>query len=89
MRSTCSFKDDHVITEMHAAMKAFKTKLRLWEMQILRENLGHFPCCQTMKEQVSVFPSAQFAEKLGILSADFTRRFADFEAQKSRFELGA
>ena len=40
-----------------------------------------------MKEQVSVFPSAQFAEKLGILSADFTRRFADFEAQKSRFEL--
>jgi hypothetical protein len=42
-----------------------------------------------MKEQVSVFPSAQFAEKLGILSADFTRRFADFEAQKSRFELGA
>lgn len=42
-----------------------------------------------MKEQVAaaVFPTTQFAEKLGILGADFTRRFADFEAQKSRFEL--
>ena len=78
---------DHAITDMHAAVKALKTKLRLWEMKILRENLGHFPCCQTMKEQVSVFPSAQFVEKLGILGADFTFRFADFEAQNSRFEL--
>ena len=40
-----------------------------------------------MKEQVSVSPCEQFAEKVGTLSADFTRRFADFEAQKSRFQL--
>ena len=56
---------------------------------MLQENLSHFPHCQTMKEQVAaaVFPTAQFVEKLGILGADFTRRIADFEAQKSRFEL--
>ncbi|KAL7407774.1 hypothetical protein ABVT39_013458 [Epinephelus coioides] len=54
-----------------------------------KENLSHFPSCQTMKEKLStaVFPSAQFADKLNILAADFRRRFADFEAQKSRFEL--
>ncbi|KAL7868449.1 hypothetical protein SRHO_G00098330 [Serrasalmus rhombeus] len=42
-----------------------------------------------MKEKLSttVFPSAQFADKLNILAANFQRRFADFEAQKSRFEL--
>ena len=42
-----------------------------------------------MKEQVStaVFPSAQFDEKLSILGADFTRRFADFDAQKSGLKL--
>ena len=53
---------------------------------MLKGNLGHFPCCQNIKEQIStdVFPSAQLAEKL---SAEFTRRFADFEAQKCRFEL--
>lgn len=42
-----------------------------------------------MKEQTdtAVMPFAQFAEKLILLGAEFTRRFADFEAQKCRFEL--
>ena len=78
-----------IITDMYATERAFKTKLCLWETQILQENLSHFPHCQTMKEKVAaaVFPTRQFTEKLGILGADFIRRFADFEAQKSRFEL--
>ena len=62
-----------VITDMYATVRAFKTKLRLWETQMLQENLSHFPHCQTMKEQVAAFPTTQFAEKLGILGADFTR----------------
>ena len=54
----------HVITDMYAAVRAFKTKLCLWETQMLQGNLGHFPCCQTMKEQISptVLPCTQFAE---------------------------
>ncbi|XP_063735205.1 general transcription factor II-I repeat domain-containing protein 2-like [Eleginops maclovinus] len=77
-----------VITDMYATVRAFKTQLRLWETQILQENLSHFPHCQTMKEQVPLFSQLDsLLEKLGILGADFTRRFADFEAQKSRFEL--
>ena len=56
---------------------------------MLQGNLGHFPCCQTMAEQISpaMLPSVQFAEKINALSAEFSRRFADFEAQKGRFEL--
>lgn len=48
-----------------------------------------FPCCQTIKAQIStaVFPCAQFAEKLSVLAAEFSRRFADFNVQKCRFEL--
>ena len=78
-----------VITDMYAAVRAFKTKLCLWETQMLQGNLGHFLRCQNIKEQIStnVFPSAQFAEKLSALSAEFTWRFADFEALKCRFEL--
>ena len=34
-----------------------------------------------------MFPSAQFTEKHSVLSAEFNRRLADFEAQKCRFEL--
>ncbi|XP_029698683.1 general transcription factor II-I repeat domain-containing protein 2-like [Takifugu rubripes] len=79
----------HIITDMYAAVRAFKTKLCLWKTQMLQGNLGHFPCCQTMAEQISpaVLPSAQFAEKINAFSAEFSRRFADFEAQKGRFEL--
>lgn len=42
-----------------------------------------------MKTQIStaVFPCAQFAEKLRVLGAEFSRRFADFDIQKCRFEL--
>lgn len=73
-----------VIADMYATVRAFKTKLRLWETQMLQENLSHFPHCETVKVQVAaaVFPTTRFAEKLGILGADFIRRFADFEAQK-------
>ena len=53
---------------------------------MVQGNLGYFPCCQIMAEQIFpvVLSSAQFAETL---SAEFSQRFADFEAQKGRFEL--
>ncbi|XP_063322782.1 general transcription factor II-I repeat domain-containing protein 2-like [Pelmatolapia mariae] len=78
-----------VISDLYSTVKAFKTKLSLWQTQMQKENLSHFPSCQTMKEKLStaLFPSAQFADKLNILAAEFRRRFADFEAQKNRFEL--
>lgn len=62
----------HVITDMHAAVRAFKTKLRLWKTQMLQGNFGHFPCCQTTAAQISpaVLPRAQFAEKIYALSAE-------------------
>ena len=78
-----------IITDMYAAVRAFKTKLCLWENQMLQGNPCHFPCCQSIKAQIStaVFPCAQFAEKLSVLAAEFSRRFANFDAQKCKFEL--
>lgn len=78
-----------VISDMYSTVKAFQTKLTLWEAQMRKENLSHFPSCQTMKDQLStsVFPSAEFADKISVLAAEFRRRFADFEAQKGRFAL--
>ena len=77
----------HTITDIYANVRAFKTELCLWTTQMLQGNLGHHPLCQTMAEQISpaVLPSAQFAEKVNALSAEPSRRFADFEAQKRRF----
>ncbi|XP_076011117.1 general transcription factor II-I repeat domain-containing protein 2-like [Genypterus blacodes] len=78
-----------VIADLYAAMRVFQTKLCLWKTQMLQGNLGYFPCCKTMQQQIStsVLPGAQFGEKLNILSVEFTRRFNDFEALKSRFGL--
>ena len=55
---------------------------------MLQGNLGHFLCCRMMKTQISaMFPCAQFSEKLSVFSAEFNQRFANFDVQKSRFEL--
>lgn len=58
-----------VISDMYNTVQVFKTKLSLWETQMRKENLSHFPTCRIMKEKLStaVFPSAQFADKLNIL----------------------
>ena len=40
----------HTITDMNAAVRAFKTKLCLWKTQMLQRNLGRFPCCEIMAE---------------------------------------
>ncbi|GAA6098908.1 general transcription factor II-I repeat domain-containing protein 2-like, partial [Tachysurus ichikawai] len=76
-----------VITDMYAAVRAFKTKLCLWEKEMLQGNLNHFLCCQTIKTQISTVVCAQFAERLSVLGAEFSQRFADFDVQKCRFQL--
>ena len=76
-----------IIRDMYTSVRAFKTKLCLWENQLLQGNTGHFPCCETIKPQFSTAICAQFAEKLGVLGVEFSRRFGDFDGQKCRFEL--
>ncbi|XP_039190545.1 general transcription factor II-I repeat domain-containing protein 2-like [Crotalus tigris] len=80
---------DRVIMDMYGAVKAFQFKLRLWETQMQHGNLSHFPCCQTITNQVSsaVFLDAHFANKLNALQMEFARRFVDFEEQKFNFGL--
>ena len=72
----------------HVCSSCVCVKLCLWK-SLLQGNLGQFPCSQIMAEQIfpTVLPSAQFAEKINALSAEFSRRFVDSEAQKRRFEL--
>ncbi|XP_061765856.1 general transcription factor II-I repeat domain-containing protein 2-like [Nerophis ophidion] len=72
-----------IITDMYSSVRAFKTKLCLWENQLL----GHFPCCQTIKTQIFTAVCAHFSEKLSVLGAEFSRRFGDFDGQKCKFEL--
>lgn len=63
--------------------EGFKTKLCLWENQILQGNLGHFPCCQTVKSQISVFPWVCWKTPD---TQQFTWWFVDFDVQKRRLK---
>lgn len=42
-----------VISDMCSTVTAFQTKLSLWETQMQKETLSHFPSCQTTKEKRS------------------------------------
>lgn len=53
---------DHLAPQLHAHMKAFCVKLRLFEPQLCTFNVAHFP---TLSEIRSVFPKADLADKKG------------------------
>lgn len=79
-----------VITDLYDAVRPFQAKLCLWETHIRK--FGHFLCCQKLANHVStaVFLTAHFADNLGTLgtfSDTISRRFIDFGAQKSKYEL--
>ena len=78
----------HIITDMYTTVRVFKTKLSLLKTQMLQGNLGNFPSCQAMAEQISfaVLASTHFAEKVNTLSIELSQRFADFEAENGIFE---
>ncbi|XP_010771180.1 general transcription factor II-I repeat domain-containing protein 2A, partial [Notothenia coriiceps] len=79
-----------LITEMWDSVKAFELKLRLWEGQMRRGNLTHFPTCQTISATVTIpRPTQVYADKLNTLKEEFSRRFADFESQKFNIDLFA
>lgn len=65
---------DRLISDMYSTVKAFETKLTLWEAQMREEYWSHFPSGHTMKEKLSigVFLSTQFAKtKISMFAADY------------------
>jgi hypothetical protein len=65
----------HLTNEMFAEIKAFESKLRLWELQLLSNNMAHFPTLRTEKPT----DTKKYAEDIQILQPECSSLFQDFE----------
>ncbi|XP_033606233.1 general transcription factor II-I repeat domain-containing protein 2 isoform X2 [Cryptotermes secundus] len=79
-----------LICEIYTAVKLFRRQLALIESQIMSSCFVHFPCCQTVKEEVdSPFPHEFAGDIFSELKKQFQQRFSDLDASAediSRFE---
>lgn len=84
---------DQLVPQLHAHMKAFCVKLRLFEAQLRTFNVAHFP---TLSEIRSAFPKADLTDKKGkyvsvitSLMTEFSKRFQDFSTIENDIKLFA
>ncbi|MCJ8731192.1 hypothetical protein PDJAM_G00196560 [Pangasius djambal] len=84
---------DQLVPQLHAHMKAFCVKLRLFEAQLRTFNVAHFP---TLSELRSAFPKADLSDKKGkyvsvitSLMTEFSQRFQDFSTIENDIKLFA
>jgi hypothetical protein len=66
---------------MFAKIKAFESKLRLWELQLRSNNMAHFPTLRTEKPT----KTKKYAEEIQILQQEFSSRFQDFRKHEAAF----
>ncbi|KAK0141946.1 General transcription factor II-I repeat domain-containing protein 2 [Merluccius polli] len=84
---------DQLVPQLHANMKAFCVKLRLFETQLCTFNVAHFP---TLSEIKSDFPKDDLSDKKGkyvsvitSLMTEFSQRFQDFSVIEKEIKLFA
>ena len=79
---------DHVITDMYAAMRAFKTKLCLWETKMLQGNLAIFRAAKRLKSRSLLTCFQHSLLKNSAHSApSLTGNLPTLKPKKFRFEL--
>ena len=66
---------------------SFERKLHLFQIQLDKTLLAHFPCLETTKAQIPDINCAKYAESVGKLCSEFTNRFADFRKCEMEFKL--
>jgi hypothetical protein len=57
---------NQLVSDIFAHVKAFVVKLRLWEIQLTKQNTVHFSTLNDRAESVS-FNAAKYATEIGVL----------------------
>jgi hypothetical protein len=75
-----------LVNDIFAHVKAFEVKLRLWEIQLTKQNTAHFLTLNDRAESVS-FNAAKYATEVGVLKEEFKSRFQDFRKHETSFRM--
>ncbi|XP_069891678.1 general transcription factor II-I repeat domain-containing protein 2B-like isoform X1 [Dipodomys merriami] len=74
-----------LVTRMFDLFRAFLAKLALWETQLARNNLAHFPTLRAVSRSAS--DALGYIPRIAGLKAEFQARLAAFHAQESELRL--
>ncbi|KAJ8261019.1 hypothetical protein COCON_G00167420 [Conger conger] len=80
------------VTAMFDCVRAFTTKLKLWECQLSQNNFAHFPACKSLLGKLHSdmqFCGTEYALVLKLLLDEFDRRFADFSRHRDALQMFA
>jgi hypothetical protein len=69
-------------------VKAFEVKLRMWKIQLTKQNTAHFTTLNDKAKSVS-FNAAKYVTEVGGLREEFKSRFQDFKKHKTSFRMSA
>ncbi|XP_005344722.1 general transcription factor II-I repeat domain-containing protein 2 isoform X1 [Microtus ochrogaster] len=74
-----------MVTQMYDFIRAFLTKLCLWETHLASNNLAHFPTLKLVSQSES--DGLNYIPKIAELKTEFQRRLADFKAWEKELTL--
>lgn len=79
---------NQLVSQVANHVSAFEQKLKLFQSQLIKGELGHFPTYKTMLEKHSVHHKAEYyGIKIGNLREAFDRRFGDFKNEQKNVQL--
>nr|XP_048289733.1 general transcription factor II-I repeat domain-containing protein 2 isoform X3 [Myodes glareolus] len=74
-----------MVTQMFDFIRAFLTKLCLWETHLASNNLAHFPTLKSVSQSES--DGLNYIPKIAELKGEFQKRLADFKAWENELTL--
>ena len=79
---------NNLICDLYSQIKAFRTKLQLFESQVTECNFTHFPCCDEFnKKTEEQFPIAFAVKIIADLKEKFQKRFSDLDMNSKEIRL--
>lgn len=73
---------DQLVHNLYDSVKAFETKLILWESQLLNKNTIHFPKLMECVKNSATWNSNDYVQCISNLKEEFKSRFSDFREKE-------